>query len=237
MKNIKIKVDMYDDTKFKIIDTKPERDLIHYIWTRMLTLAGKVDLDGKLYLSRNIPYTDETLAIEFNRDVMQVKLALKVFLELEMIVVDNDNVYKIKNFSKYQKGNQRKKAAVKQESEVKYDIEDNKKNKDINISRKEAQCNKLKEVEKAGNIKSDNNIKENDEKHVKIEELNSDSNSQYRLADLVHKNKGKRKNSKKINNKDIIEIEEDKDTELIEFYEGHTRPLGKNERIIMEFKV
>ncbi|MBE6063258.1 MAG: phage replisome organizer [Clostridium butyricum] len=237
MKNIKIKVDMYDDTKFKIIDTKPERDLIHYIWTRMLTLAGKVDLDGKLYLSRNIPYTDETLAIEFNRDVMQVKLALKVFLELEMIVVDNDNVYKIKNFSKYQKGNQRKKAAVKQEREVKYDIEDDKKNKDINISRKEAQCNKLKEVEKTGNIKSDNNIKENDEKHVKIEELNSDSNSQYRLADLVHKNKGKRKNSKKINNKDIIEIEEDKDTELIEFYEGHTRPLGKNERIIMEFKV
>ena len=30
MKNVKISVNMFDDTKLKIIDTKPERDLIHY---------------------------------------------------------------------------------------------------------------------------------------------------------------------------------------------------------------
>ena len=28
-KFVKLKVDMYDDTKFKIIDTMPKRDLIH----------------------------------------------------------------------------------------------------------------------------------------------------------------------------------------------------------------
>lgn len=67
---------MYEDTKFKIIDTKPERDLIYYIWTRILTLAGKVNLEGELYLSKNIPYTIETLAREFNRSAEQVKLAL-----------------------------------------------------------------------------------------------------------------------------------------------------------------
>jgi len=38
-KYVKFRVDMYDDTKFKIIDMKPERDLIHYIWTRFITLA------------------------------------------------------------------------------------------------------------------------------------------------------------------------------------------------------
>ncbi|HBJ1655645.1 TPA: phage replisome organizer N-terminal domain-containing protein, partial [Clostridium botulinum] len=78
-KVVKLRVDMYNDTKFKIIDTMEERDLIHYIWTRLLTLAGKVNLEGKLYLSRSIPYTIETLALEFNRSVKKVELALKVF--------------------------------------------------------------------------------------------------------------------------------------------------------------
>ncbi len=35
-KFVKLRVDMYGDTKFKIIDTMEERDLIHYIWTRLL---------------------------------------------------------------------------------------------------------------------------------------------------------------------------------------------------------
>ena len=84
-KFVKLKVDMYDDTKFKIIDTMPKRDLIHYIWTRLLTLAGKVNLAGELYLSKNIPYTVETLAIEFNRSAIEVQLALKTFEDLEMV--------------------------------------------------------------------------------------------------------------------------------------------------------
>ena len=31
-KNIKLRVDMNEDTKFKIIDTKPLRDTIYYVW-------------------------------------------------------------------------------------------------------------------------------------------------------------------------------------------------------------
>jgi len=57
IKYVKFRVDMFDDTKFKIIDMKPERDLIHYVWTRFVTLAGKVNLEGDLYISKNIPYT------------------------------------------------------------------------------------------------------------------------------------------------------------------------------------
>ena len=49
-KYIKLKVNMYDDTKFKIIDMKIERDLIHYVWTRIVVLAGKVNLAGDLYM-------------------------------------------------------------------------------------------------------------------------------------------------------------------------------------------
>ncbi|NFH92008.1 phage replisome organizer [Clostridium botulinum] len=101
-KFIKLRVDMYSDTKFKIIDTMDEGDLIHYIWTRLLTLAGKVNLEGALYMSSNIPYSAETLAIEFNRNINKVQLALNVFKDLEMLELSKDNVYIVKNFAKHQ---------------------------------------------------------------------------------------------------------------------------------------
>ena len=47
-KVVKLRVDMHEDTKFKIIDKMNERDLIHYIWIRLVTLAGKVNLEGRL---------------------------------------------------------------------------------------------------------------------------------------------------------------------------------------------
>ena len=101
-KSVKLRVDMNEDTKFKIIDQKPERDLIYCIWIKLVLLAGKVNKEGELHLSSSIPYTIETLAIEFNRDVNQVKLALNVFLELEMIEIVKHNIYKVKNFVKHQ---------------------------------------------------------------------------------------------------------------------------------------
>ncbi|WP_252236534.1 phage replisome organizer N-terminal domain-containing protein [Clostridium sp. CH2] len=108
-KVIKLKVDMYNDTKFKIIDTMEERDLIHYIWTRLLTLAGRVNLEGELYLSKSIPYTIETLALEFNRSAKKVALALKVFMDLEMVELSKNNVYKVRNFAKHQNIKSKKK--------------------------------------------------------------------------------------------------------------------------------
>jgi len=101
-KYIKFRTDMYEDTKFKIIDTKPNRDLIHYAWTRLVALAGKVNLEGDLYMSRNIPYTVETLAIEFNREADQIKSALEVFIELEMVELTEAKVYRVINFAKHQ---------------------------------------------------------------------------------------------------------------------------------------
>ncbi|WP_315111894.1 phage replisome organizer N-terminal domain-containing protein [Clostridium intestinale] len=119
-KYVKLRVDMYEDTKFKIIDMKPERDVIYYIWSRILLLAGKVNLEGELYLSKSIPYTMETFPIEFNRDLAQIKLALDIFIELEMLELTLDNVYKVRNFAKHQNIKVKEKEISKnKESEVK----------------------------------------------------------------------------------------------------------------------
>ncbi|OOM81345.1 phage replisome organizer N-terminal domain-containing protein [Clostridium sp. BL-8] len=101
-KFIRLRVDMYEDTKFKIIDRMPERDVIHYVWTRLLALCGKVNLNGELYISKNIPYTIETLAIEFNREAAEVSLALDTFIKLEMVELMAGGVYVVKNFVKHQ---------------------------------------------------------------------------------------------------------------------------------------
>lgn len=119
-KYVKLRVDMYEDTKFKIIDMKPERDVIYYIWSRILLLAGKVNLEGELYLSKSIPYTMETFSIEFNRDIAQIKLALDIFIELEMLELTEDDVYKVRNFAKHQNIKVKEKEISKnKESEVK----------------------------------------------------------------------------------------------------------------------
>lgn len=101
-KYVRFNVNMYSDTKFKIIDKRPERDLIHYIWIRIVTLAGKCNGEGELYMSRTIPYTVETLAIEFGRDDGEVKVALDLLMELEMIELTEENVFKVTNFVKHQ---------------------------------------------------------------------------------------------------------------------------------------
>ncbi len=101
-KFVRLRVDMYEDTKFKIIDRMPERDVVHYVWTRLLALCGKVNLNGELYMSKNIPHTIETLAIEFNREAAQISLALDTFIKLEMVELMDDGVYVVKNFVKHQ---------------------------------------------------------------------------------------------------------------------------------------
>ncbi|NFO04614.1 hypothetical protein FDB23_10865 [Clostridium botulinum] len=143
-KVVKLRVDMYNDTKFKIIDTMEERNLIHYIWTRLLTLAGKVNLEGKLYLSRSIPYTIETLALEFNRSAKKVELALKVFMDLEMIELGENNVYKVRNFAKHQNIKPKKKEDSKDKEEER---NDKFKNVNNNVDNIESDVNKFDEID------------------------------------------------------------------------------------------
>lgn len=99
---VKVEVNMFDDTKLKIIDKMPDRDSIQYMWTRFIVLGGKINYGGYFYLTDGIPYTIKTFAIEFNRSIEEVKNAIKVLKKLEMIEFTEDKVFKIKNWDKHQ---------------------------------------------------------------------------------------------------------------------------------------
>ena len=99
---IKIAIGMCDDEKMKLIDFMPERDIIHYIWVRLLIQAGKTNAAGNIFLSENIAYSSEMLSIIFNRPVEIVELALRTLVNLKMIEIDENNFIYISNWEKHQ---------------------------------------------------------------------------------------------------------------------------------------
>lgn len=102
VKWIKLTVSMFDDEKIKIIESMPDKDAILIIWVKLLVLAGKTNASGYLYLSQNIPYTDEMLSTLFNRPLSTVRMALEVFQKFKMIDVNDNGFISIANWEKHQ---------------------------------------------------------------------------------------------------------------------------------------
>lgn len=102
IKWIKLDLGMSDDEKMKILDSMPNRDGVHYVWIRLLIQAGKTNAAGRIFLSKNIPYTREMLSIIFNRPIELIEFALKMLEGLNMIDIDENNIINILNWDKHQ---------------------------------------------------------------------------------------------------------------------------------------
>ena len=242
-KFVKIATDMYDDTKFKIIDTMAERDTINYVWTRILTLCGKInDPEGKLYVTKNMPYTVEILAVEFNRSFEQIENAINVFIDLNMVSKDSNGALKINNWCKYQGTGRRneKNEEKKNILNVNKDIEDKKHEDDYNDVLHD-KYNENIETKKANNIKEVKNI--NDESLNKSNEIKANiidisngdlvkdkkrvelEKSETTLNIKNKKTKVRKKKKAANNNNDIIVTNEDEmENEIIEFTEPLPMP-------------
>ena len=102
VKWIKLLTGMFDDEKIKLIENIPEADMILIIWIKLLTLAGKKNVNGYIFLTENIPYTDEMLATIFNRPLNTIRLALETFKKFGMISLDENEIMYITNWEKHQ---------------------------------------------------------------------------------------------------------------------------------------
>lgn len=102
VKWIKLSTQMFEDEKIRLIEQMPEADTILIIWVKLLSQAGKTNANGYIYLSENIPYTDEMLATIFNRPLGTVRMALEVFKQFGMIEIDDDSFINISNWDKHQ---------------------------------------------------------------------------------------------------------------------------------------
>ncbi|EKQ54627.1 MAG: N-terminal phage replisome organiser, partial [Clostridium sp. Maddingley MBC34-26] len=127
----------------------------------------------------------ETLAVEFNREVSEIELAIKTFMDLEMVEVTQDKIYKVKNFTKHQ------------------NIKTSKKDQNQNNA-KEAENNKENEKITGNQIVKDldKNIGESTDKILQ----SSDSKSEPIVTEKNEKEKLYEGCDNKINENKVIDI-------------------------------
>jgi predicted phage replisome organizer len=99
---IKLTTNMFDDEKIKIIESLPDGDSLLIIWIKLIIQAGKTNDGGFIYITPEIPYSEESLATIFNRPINTIRLALKTLHSLEMIEYSHNNNIYLLNFMKYQ---------------------------------------------------------------------------------------------------------------------------------------
>lgn len=101
VKWIKLAVDLFDNRKIRQIEKMPDGDSIIVIWVKLLCVAGQVNDGGQIYFTREIPYTEEMLATEFNRPLNTVRMALQIFQRFGMVEV-TDDIYRISSWAEWQ---------------------------------------------------------------------------------------------------------------------------------------
>lgn len=85
VKWIKITTDMFENRKIRHLRKLPDGNNIVLIWVMLLSLAGKCNAGGMIFLTENIPYTPKMLADELDFEENTVILALDALESLGMI--------------------------------------------------------------------------------------------------------------------------------------------------------
>lgn len=101
VKWIKITTDMFDNRKIKHLRRLPDGNNIVLIWVMLLTMAGRCNSGGMIFLTENIPYTPKMLADELGFEENTVRLALEALERLGM-VVSSDGCFAIAGWSEHQ---------------------------------------------------------------------------------------------------------------------------------------
>ena len=102
IKWIKLSVDMFDDEKIKLIRSMPEGNAILVIWIQLLSLAGKTNDSGMIYIARHMAYSEEMLATIFDHPLNTVRLALNTLASFGLLEVNPEGVINITNWEKHQ---------------------------------------------------------------------------------------------------------------------------------------
>ena len=101
VKWVKLTTDMFDNRKIKHLRRLPDGNNIVLIWVMLLTMAGRCNSNGMIFLTENIPYTPKMLADELDFEENTVILALQASESLDMIMTDG-TFFTIAGWEEYQ---------------------------------------------------------------------------------------------------------------------------------------
>ena len=102
VKWIKITTDMFDNRKIKAIRKLPEGNNIILIWVMLLSLAGRCNASGMIFLTANIPYTNKMLSDELDFEESVICIALDTLEKFGMITRDENLLISVNNWAEYQ---------------------------------------------------------------------------------------------------------------------------------------
>lgn len=160
VKWIKISTNIFDDEKIKLIETLPDSDTLIIIWFKLLSMAGRCNDSGMIYLTRDVPYNEEMLSTIMRRPVNTVRLAMNEFQKLGMIHIVN-NYIAILNWEKHQ-------------TLDKYEIV-----KEQNRKRKQIQREKLKEITHNPNVTGHSR---DVTQEIRLDKIRQDKNKEGRFT-------------------------------------------------------
>jgi predicted phage replisome organizer len=101
VKWIRLSVDMFNNRKIKHLRSQKDGDKKALIWVELLTVAGRCNSGGMIFLTWNIPYTTKMLADELGYKENTMISAIKSFKELGMVQEFN-GALSITNWEEYQ---------------------------------------------------------------------------------------------------------------------------------------
>lgn len=184
VKWIKLSVKMFEDEKIRLIESLPDSDTILIIWIKLLAQAGKTNASGYIFLSENIPYSEEMLATIFNRPIATVRLALKTFEQFGMIEISDDHLISITNWEKHQNLD----GLEKIRQQTKKRVSEHRKRKRAELQ--QPQCSVT--VTHGNELEEEGDIEEEVDKEIDIEEevkeAASSSTTPHNCFDFYQKN-------------------------------------------------
>ena len=98
---LKIDASLFANRKIQILLKEPDGDTYIRVWIQLLIIAMECNKEGNLVIGDNKPMTIEYFSKIMGKSFEKMEEIIKKFLELEMVILENE-VYKIKNWNKYQ---------------------------------------------------------------------------------------------------------------------------------------
>ncbi|MDF2952121.1 MAG: hypothetical protein K0S18_1704 [Anaerocolumna sp.] len=93
VKWIRINTDMFNNAKIKYLRTLPDGNNVILIWVMLLTIAGRCNSNGFIFLTENIPYTTKMLSDELDFEENTIILALNSLASLNMIQKKEESIF------------------------------------------------------------------------------------------------------------------------------------------------
>ena len=101
VKWIKLTTNMFDNRKIKYLRKLPDGNNIVLLWVMLLTMAGRCNAGGMIFITENIPYTPKMLADELDFEENTVILGIQALENLDMICTKN-GCFTIVGWEEYQ---------------------------------------------------------------------------------------------------------------------------------------